>query len=65
MGLRHHAIAQAGGLRTALTLDPLYVDVVIRRYAAATSHVVTLVETGEAFGELAARRASEYIRSAS
>jgi DNA modification methylase len=34
-------------------LDPLYVDVIIRRYEAATRKTAVLVETGETFGELA------------
>ena len=37
-------------------LDPLYVDVIIRRYEAATCKAAVLVETGETFGELALRR---------
>jgi hypothetical protein len=38
-------------------LDPLYIDV--RRYEAATGHPAVLIETGEAFNVLAARRARE------
>jgi DNA modification methylase len=37
-------------------IDPLYVDVIIRRFEAATRHAATTVETGETFGELAERR---------
>jgi hypothetical protein len=32
------------------SLDPLYVDVIIRRYEAATGNVTVLVETFEALG---------------
>jgi DNA modification methylase len=37
-------------------IDPLYVDVIIRRYEAATGNDATLVETGETFAQIAARR---------
>ena len=40
-------------------LDPLYVDVIVRRYEAATGEPAVLVETGETFEALAARRAQE------
>ena len=40
-------------------LDPLYVDVIVRRYEAATGNAAFLAETGEAFEAVAARRASE------
>jgi DNA modification methylase len=40
-------------------LDPLYVDLILRRYEAATGKAAVLVETGEAFDVLAARRARE------
>ena len=40
-------------------LDPLYVDVIIRRYEEATGNPAVLVETGETFELLALRRASE------
>jgi DNA modification methylase len=40
-------------------LDPLYVDVIMRRYEATTGNPPVLVETGEAFDVLAARRARE------
>jgi hypothetical protein len=40
-------------------LDPVYVDVIVRRYESATGSSAVLVETGEAFDELAARRAAE------
>ena len=40
-------------------LDALYVDVIVRRYEAATGNLAVLVETGETLGALAARRARE------
>ena len=40
-------------------LDPLYVDVIVRRYEAATGGAATLIETGETFEALGARRSSE------
>jgi DNA modification methylase len=40
-------------------LDPLYVDVIVRRFEAATGIAVTLVETGETYQALAARREHE------
>ena len=40
-------------------LDPLYVDVIVRRYEAASGDAATLAETGESFHELAARRERE------
>ena len=42
-----------------IEFDPLYVDVVMRRYEGATGEAATLAETGEAFDVLAARRAKE------
>jgi DNA modification methylase len=40
-------------------LDPLYVDVIVRRYEAATGNPAVLRDTGEALDLLAARRARE------
>jgi DNA modification methylase len=42
-----------------IELDPLYVDVIVRRYEATTGNAATFVETGVTFEELAARRARE------
>ncbi len=42
-----------------MELDPLYIDVIIRRYEAASGEQSILVETGETFGELAVRREEE------
>ena len=41
-----------------LELDPLYVDVIIRRYQAHSGDAAILLETGETFEALALRRAS-------
>jgi DNA modification methylase len=43
-------------------LDPLYVDVIVGRYGAASGETAILVETGESFHELAARREREASR---
>ena len=40
-------------------LDPLYVDVIVHRYEAATDNSAVLIETGETLEALAARRARE------
>ena len=40
-------------------LDPLYVDVIVRRYQAATGNAAVLVETGATYQALEARRATE------
>ena len=40
-------------------LDPLYVDVIVRRYEALTGNPGLLVETGEAFADLELRRSRE------
>jgi DNA modification methylase len=40
-------------------LDPLYIDVIVRRYEAATDNSAVLIETGETFEALAACRARE------
>jgi DNA modification methylase len=44
-------------------LDPRYVDVIIRRYQAATGKDAVLVDTGETFAALAERRAAEVARA--
>ena len=43
----------------ASSWNSLYVDVIVRRYEAATGNPAVLVETGETFEPLALRRASE------
>jgi DNA modification methylase len=53
------AANRAGRVCRGVELDPLYVDVILRRYEAATGKATILIETGETFAELAARRASD------
>jgi hypothetical protein len=49
-------------LSQGVELDPLYVDVIVRRYEAATGDAATLFETGETYEALGPRRASEAAR---
>ena len=56
------AADKTGRVCRGVELDPLYVDVIARRYAAATGNAAVLAETGEAFEAVAARRASETAR---
>jgi DNA modification methylase len=53
------AADKTGRVRRGVELDPLYVDVIVRRYEAATGEPVVLSETGETFEALAVRRALE------
>jgi DNA modification methylase len=53
------AAEATGRVCRGIELDPLYVDVIVRRYEAATGDAATLIETGETFTALGARRASE------
>ena len=53
------AAEATGRVCRGVELDPLYVDVIIRRYEAATGDPAVLVETGETFQALGARRARE------
>ena len=48
-----------GRVCRGVELDPLYVDVIVRRYEAVTGNRAILIETGETFEALAARRAGE------
>jgi DNA modification methylase len=50
------AAEKTGRICRGIELDPLYVDVIIRRYEAAMSGQAILAETGETFAELAAHR---------
>jgi DNA modification methylase len=54
-----------GRVCRGVEVDPLYVDVIVRRYEAATGDAATLVETGETFRELRARRQDEAIERSS
>lgn len=42
-----------------IELDPLYIDVIIRRYQATTGTAAILVETGESFDDVTARRRTD------
>jgi hypothetical protein len=53
------ASEKTGRICRGLELDPQYVDVIIRRYEAATGKAAILDETGEEFSVLASRRAAE------
>ncbi len=53
------AADRAGRVCRGIELDPLYADVIIRRYEAATGEAAVLTETGETFRDLAVRRALE------
>jgi DNA modification methylase len=50
------AAEQVGRQARLIELDPLYVDVTIRRFQQLTGDAGTLVETGETFEEISARR---------
>lgn len=53
------AAEHTGRVCRGVELDPLYVDVIIRRYAAIVGTTVILADTGEPFEELASRRRNE------
>jgi DNA modification methylase len=53
------AADKTGRVCRGVELDSLYVDVIVRRYQAATGQAAVLAETGERFADLAARRAGE------
>jgi DNA modification methylase len=53
------AADKTGRICRGVELDPLYVDVIVRRYQAATGNDAVLLETGETFEAVAARRESE------
>jgi len=53
------AAHETGRICRGVELDPLYIDVIVRRYRAATGNHVVLVETGETFDTLTARRQHE------
>ena len=53
------AAEKTGRVCRGLEIDPLYVDVIVRRYEAATGRTATLVESGETFQACGARRARE------
>jgi DNA modification methylase len=50
------AAENTGRVCCGVELDPLYVDVITRRYEAETGAAVILADTGATFEEVAARR---------
>lgn len=56
------AAHKAGRACRGVELDPLSVDVIIRRYEAATGEAGILLETGETFQDFATRRTRETAR---
>ena len=50
------AAEKTGRRCRGLELDPLYVDVILRRYDAVTGRPAVLESTGETYTELAMRR---------
>ena len=53
------AADKTGRVCRGLEFDPLYVDVIVRRYEGASGQAAVLAETGESFRELSARRERE------
>jgi DNA modification methylase len=53
------AAEQCGRVCYGVELDPLYVDVIVRRYQQVTGRPATLEASGETFDQLAERRAQE------
>jgi DNA modification methylase len=55
------AADKTGRACRGVELDPLYVEVILRRYAAATGNPAILIDTGEIFEALALRRVTEAV----
>jgi DNA modification methylase len=55
------AADKTGRTCRGVELDPLYVDVIVRRYEAATGNPMVLAGTGETFEALAMRRATDAV----
>ena len=53
------AAENTGRVCRGIELDPLYVDVIIRRYEEKTGAAVILADTGETFEKVAARRRND------
>ena len=53
------AAHQTGRICRGIEIDPLYVDLIVRRYQEVTSATATLEDTGESFAALAQRRSGE------
>jgi DNA modification methylase len=52
------AADKIGRICRGVELDPLYVDVIIRRFEAVAGKAAVLIDSGETFDALAARRAA-------
>src|SRR5580693_3102787 len=59
------AADKTGRVCRGLEFDPLYVDVIVRRYEGASGQAAVVAETGESFRELSARREREASTSGS
>src|SRR3984885_2276855 len=59
------AADKTGRVCRGLEFDPLYVDVIVRRYEGGSGQAAVLAETGESFRELSARREREASTSGS
>jgi DNA modification methylase len=53
------AADKTGRVCRGVEFDPLYVDVIVRRYEGASGRAAVLAETGESFRDLSARRGRE------
>ena len=56
------AAENTGRVCHGVELDPLYIDVIIRRYETVTGAAVTVDGSGETFEQLVARRANKSYR---
>ena len=56
------AAEKSGRICRGVELDPLYMDVIIRRFEATTGRSATLADSGETFAELIKRRLGEVER---
>jgi hypothetical protein len=59
------AADKTGRVCRGVEFDPLYVDVIVRRYEGASGQAAVVAETGESFRELSARREREASTSGS
>ena len=53
------AADKTGRVCRGIELDPLYIELIVRRYKSSTGNPGVLAETGEPFDALSARRAAE------
>jgi len=57
------AADKTGRICRGVELEPLYVDVIVRRHQSATGNAAVLLETGERFGDVALRREKKFAAS--